>query len=248
MLVELDFCEKLSNKSAEDFLQGHILTNDRIKAIFFGHDFSFGAGKQGTYENLQRFCEDRGVLVKRFPPLMMDGQVVSSSKIRELILSGDVVNARKFLGRDFFIQGEVINDKGLGSKWGIPTANLKVDEKRILPKNGVYITLSRVSSSLHSSLNSSSVVNDKFTYHPSVTNIGFNPTVEGDQTMNFPKIETHILNFSKNIAGEQLTLFFLQRIRDEKKFSAVDELISAIKNDIEICTRFYLPRPKNPSL
>ena len=126
-----------------------------------------------------------------------------------------------YLGRRYSISGNVVKGKGLGKKFGFRTANISVNSNLILPKSGVYFTKCIIDNSIYYS----------------VTNIGRNPTVEKNK--DFISIETHILNFSKNIYGKKIEIFFYHKSRDEHKYSCVDDLIKQVNQDIELAKQFF---------
>lgn len=153
------------------------------------------------------------------PPCIIDGQSVSSTLIRELIGTGKVNEVSTFLGRDYSIEGTIVKGKGLGHTFDIPTANLKMKEKVILPSSGVYYTKIKVRGQEHDGL----------------TNLGFNPTFEKHPY----SIETYIYDFDENIYGDYVTLTFKERIRGEIKFDNLGDLVAQIKSDIRnIHTRY----------
>ena len=135
-------------------------------------------------------------------------------QIREHLKNGDIQSVNKKLGRKYFVKGYVIHELGRGKKIGIPTVNIRYDKHLLLPQNGVY----------------SSQILWKGNFYPSVTNIGTNPTFREKKEIN---VETHILDFNVNIYGEEISVFFLSRLRQEKKFSTSVDLVRQIQKDIE---------------
>jgi len=212
--LEISFDEEFSNLSPESFLKEYILSDKRVKKLYLGHEFSFGKSKSGNLEFVKNFLLNTGVQLEVFPEFKTSMDKVSSSLIRDLIRHGKIEKANELLGRKFFIKGRVVKGKGRGATIGIPTVNLEINPKRIVPAKGVYFTKTY------------------FQGQPfdSITNIGINPTF-GDNIQ--LKIETHILDFSQQIYEQEIVISFLKRLREEKKFSDFNELKMQIKADIE---------------
>lgn len=212
-LVELKFTRDFSTLSAECFMKTHLFNYKGLKEFYLGYDFAFGANKQGGHDLAATICQESGINVEIQPKFEMHGEVVSSTFIRDLLLSGKVDEAGTFLERTFNLEGVVIKGEGRGKKIGFPTANIQVSPDLIVPENGVYVTRTRY---------------QNMTYQ-SVTNIGHNPTFkDGKQT----HIETNIFDFDTDIYGERLEIEFLKKLRDEKKFPTVNDLINQIKADV----------------
>ncbi len=213
-LIEINFDRDFSTISARDFLNNYILSRTSIRHLFLGHDFSFGSNKEGDYDFAKKTCEKRGVEVLSLDSFSFDEVTISSSHIRTALSCGDISLVNNYLGRKFFIKGQVIKGVGRGKKIGFPTANLSLNMHRILPEMGVYIT---------QTLSHSQIFN-------SLTNIGTNPTFQDE---NIIHLETHILDFDQDIYGEELKVFFCKKIRDEKKFASKDDLIQQLKSDVK---------------
>lgn len=213
-LVELKFTRDFSTLSAESFIKNHLFNYGGLKEFYLGYDFAFGANKQGGHDLAASICKERGINVEIQSKFEMHGEVVSSTFIRDLLLSGKVDEATKFLERSFNLEGVVIKGEGRGKKIGFPTANIQVSPDLIVPENGVYVTRTRY---------------QNMTFN-SVTNIGHNPTFkEGKQV----HIETNIFDFDTDIYGERLEIEFLKKLRNERKFPTVNDLIIQIRSDVE---------------
>lgn len=212
-LQEIEFNRDFSTLSPESFMQEYIITN-KLKLILLGHDFAFGANKTGNHETMIRICKENSIEVEVLPEFKINGQDISSSIIREGLFAGDIDQVNKDLGRNFYITGRIVKGEGRGKKIGFPTANLDYDLIRAIPKKGVYATDAFYNGMKYSS----------------ITNIGTNPTFKDGNKIH---IETHLLDFSNDIYGEELKVSFKKRLRDEMKFGSVNELISQIKFDIE---------------
>lgn len=214
LLVVEPFSRELSETNPERFLQDYVLNPFHPKAIVVGHDFSFGHNRSGKADEIRRFLLPQGIQVLVEPAFEMQGLAVSSSRIRFLLTEGKVEAAAALLGRPFYLRGAVTRGTGRGSKVLVPTANIEVESVQAIPLQGVYATRSTVRGQTF----------------PSITNIGKNPTFEVSEKM---KIETHILNFSKDIYGDNLDVEFLGRIREERRFESVEALLVQIASDIE---------------
>ncbi len=207
------FDEEFAATSFDDFVNKILIEKLKMKTLLLGYDNHFGKNQEGNFEHLSEIMPE--IEIKKSIPIIICNEKISSSKIRNYIEAGNIYIANKMLGYDYFIQGKVVAGKGVGRKLGFPTANVKInDEKKIIPKNGVYET--------------TVIINNN--QYKAVCNIGFQPTIAED---NKRTIEVHIIDFDKNIYGEKIKLLFLKRIRDEKKFETTKELISAIKKDLE---------------
>lgn len=184
-----------------------------IEKIVTGYDFTFGNRAEGTIKDLEKefdFYE-----VKKF---MLDGLRVSSTHTRECLQLGEVENVKAYLGRTFSIRGTVVEGNKLGRTIGYPTANVDYNQY-FLPKNGVYFVKVKV--------------NNQFYY--GMANIGHNPTFNFQENR---RLEVNIFDFNQDIYGEKIEIFFITKIRDEKKYSSKDELISTLNNDKNTCINF----------
>ncbi len=218
-VIVLDFTEELAQMTAEQYLKTVLQGCLGAKSITVGYNHRLGSDKKGTSDFLKEYGDRHDILINIIPPVKINEHVVSSSVIRGFIESGDVSSAREFLGSPFKVKGEVIEGQHLGRKIGFPTANLLVGEKQILPLRGVY----------------SGMVKLKAQEYNAVINVGRRPTVG-----NFDKdlVEAHILNFDEDIYGEIIEVFFLDRIRDEKKFDSIEDLKKQIETDCKTAVRY----------
>ena len=215
---EIPFTRDLSTLSPSEFLEKFILVNSSLKAIYMGHDFAFGANKEGDFSFAKNYCQE--IEVKKLEIFKKSDKDISSTIIRKNIVSGDVCEAGQLLGRNFFLSGTVVKGAGRGRQIGFPTANISYDNERITPAIGVYVT---------------SVEVRGMKYH-SVTNIGINPTFKDNEDKT---VETNIFDFSEDIYGEQLCVLFHKRIRDERKFESVNDLIEQISSDVEFAKNYF---------
>ena len=207
-----DFTEKIKNMHKDEFID-IFLVQHHVKYAVAGFNFRFGKNKEGDTAYLEKACDKKGIQTCIIPPVRYQGKVISSSLIRKKIYEGEVAVAAEMLGRPFYVKGEVQHGKQLGRTLGIPTANVHVADDMIVPKWGVYQT---------------KVTVKEHVYH-GVTNVGNNPTIRGDQL----QIETHILDFDDDIYGQEMTIEFVQHIRDEIAFYDILALKNQVRQDIE---------------
>ncbi len=213
LLYILGFCDEIKNMSPEEFVKTIILKRLNVKTVIVGFNFRFGYKAKGDCKTLSELSEKYGFKVVIIPPIIKDDNLVSSTLIRRLITQGDLKNANRMLNRNYNMRGKVISGKGRGKKLGFATANLMCDIDYVSPRNGVYKTM----------------VNYEGKDYKSITNIGTNPTFS-DVGMS---IETHIIDFDKDIYGEFIEVEFLDFVRKEKKFNGIEELIEQVNKDIE---------------
>ncbi len=213
-LVETTFTRDFSTLRPTEFLDQHIFSHQGLRLLLLGYDFAFGANKEGNHKFVKNYCVDKEVEVITQEKYTNNEEVYSSSLARKFLKEGDTLEAKKVLGRPFFIKGRVIKGAGRGRQIGFPTANIEVDFNRMVPSFGVYATFCRYRGGLYKS----------------ITNIGRNPTFNTDDGLN---IETNIFDFNEDIYGEEVQILFSKKIRDEKKFPSVNELIEQIRQDVE---------------
>jgi len=207
------FTPEFASQNPEDFVREVLVDKIGAKAIFIGHDYTFGKNRQGDIPFLRAAGARYGFEVHVVDPVKVEGITVSSTKIRKLIMDGEVCLASKLLGRPYSIEGTVIPGHSRGRDIGFPTANITTPNE-LPPKEGVYAVTVEVEGKLYKG----------------AANIGANPTF-GDET---PSYETHILDFSDDLYGKFLKMKFIKRVRDEVKFKSVEELVERIKKDVEI--------------
>ena len=212
-MVEVPFTRDLSMTDPSDFLEDYILNHEQVKSLFLGHDFAFGANKKGDHNFVKKYCEDRPVSIEIQKKFTADTETYSSSLVRRLLKQGEPRKAAELLGRNFFVSGRVIKGLGRGKQLGFPTANIDLEKERLVPEFGVYATLCTFRGC---------------TYR-SITNIGKNPTFDDVTGVN---VETNVFDFSGDLYGEEIKVTFVDKLRDEIKFSSVNELIKQIKSDI----------------
>ena len=224
------FTSEFAAMSPETFVRRILLGTLNMRELLLGYDFTLGKGRAGTPEVLAQLGKAEGFNVDRMDALSVHDEVVSSTRIRELLHQGQVWEASSLLGRLYSVQGEVIHGKNRGGRLlGFPTANL-APTPTMLPKPGVYVTLATPSESAGSGL--------PFVFdpahptpntYPAVTNIGYNPTF-GPGALT---VETHLLDFDADLYGKHLEVAFVERLRGEVTFTGPDSLVAQIKKDAD---------------
>lgn len=215
------FDEALSQLTPDFFFERFLKDGLRAKSIHVGFNFVFGKDRTGDIATLRELSNKEGIFLQVEDQVNAQGERISSSGIRKLLAEGNVLKAAQHLGRPYTITGQVIRGDQRGRKLGFPTANLRCPLDKVLPANGVYFTRAQWQQEELCA----------------VTNVGTRPTfTEGEVA---PVIEVHILDFDSDIYEEFLTVDFLGRIREEKKFSSVDELKSQIVKDIEVARKSF---------
>jgi riboflavin kinase/FMN adenylyltransferase len=227
--VEESFDRAFADTPAYDFFFEILIKRLHAVAIVVGQDFAFGNRREGTLFTMRDYCTQAKVELDVVSPVILEGQVVSSSRVRELLANGELKKAEELLGHPFFYRGEIVHGDKRGRTIGFPTANMSCEEKFPL-QNGVYAT---------------SVFWRGKTYR-SVTNIGTRPTfqTEGQNISLIPiKIETHILNETFDLYGEILEVRFHARLREEKKFDSINALIAQIQSDVKLAESILSLQP-----
>ena len=223
-VINIPFDEYMTKISGHDFVKEILLDTLGAKKIIVGHDFTFARNKEGNTKLLKELSKIYGFELEIVNSIKLDNIRVSSTNIRDLISNGDVEKAYKYLGRYYKLSGEVIHARKIGRTIGFPTANISIDENMIVPKVGIYAT--------------KVYINGK-TYY-GATNVGYNPTVNGKNL----SIETNILEFNDDIYGKIITIEFLERIRDEKKFNGIEELKNQLQKDTNYVLKKYICKRK----
>lgn len=212
IVVLRTFTKEFMGIEAEDFIK-LLCEGYNVKGIVVGFNFRFGHKNLGDINLLKKLKEKYGYKLYIIEPYTYEDKAISSTRIRNLILEGNVAEATKMLSKPYLIKGKVIHGKKLGRTIGVPTANLEVSEKMIIPSKGVYYTN----------------VEYKNNKYKGLTSVGNNPTVNGQELT----IETYILNFDEMIYGEEIKVYFIERIREEIKFDTLEELVIQINKDEE---------------
>jgi riboflavin kinase/FMN adenylyltransferase len=222
VVIEEPFSREFSTIAPEQFFSDVLLRRLSAEEIVVGYDFAFGKGRAGHLDALGEFCKKANVALTVVPAQRIDGEVVSSSRVRQHLLAGEVEIAASLLGRPFSYKGVVIKGEQRGRKLGFPTANLKLENKLALPY-GVYATLARVEGA-----------GDKPSkIYPSVTNVGVRPTFQGEGKELPALVETHLLDTTVDLYGLTLDVQFVHRLRAEQKFPSFDALKTQIAIDAQ---------------
>lgn len=212
--VVLPFTPELAARSADEFVEEVLRRTLGAREIVVGHDFTYGARRQGTTATLRVQAAARGMTVHVVPAVAQGGLVASSTKVRELALEGNVEGVRVLLGREFEAEGCVVKGAGRGRQLGFPTANVAVVGE-LLPKLGVYAGhVTRL---------------DRGDRHGAAINLGTNPTF---QAASNASLEAHLLDFDDDLYGERVRIEFHGRLRQERRFSTIDELREQIRTDV----------------
>ncbi len=222
LAVVIPFDLALARMSARQFALQILWDKLRLAEIYVGPNFAFGNRREGSFNLLRDLGEERGCFVGRIHQVQFRGSRVSSTAVRQALVSGQVGLARRLLGRPYEISGEIVHGSATGAVLKVPTANIRALNE-LIPRRGVYVT----------SLN---IEGEKY---QSVTNIGVRPTITGDSGEVPVTVEAHILDFSRDVYGRQATLEMLLRLRDEKRFADRAELVAQIRRDIARARRYF---------
>ena len=221
----LAFNRRLRELSAEEFVQQVLVESLAARVVVVGHDFHFGRGKEGDARTLELLGEELGFREDIVPPVMLDGERVSSSGVRQHLLAGDFEGAARLLGRPYRMGGHVVRGQALGRKLGYPTANLRIRAEPS-PLTGVLATWARI--------------NDG-PWLPGVSNLGRRPVVGGRD----PLLEVHFFDFDEDIYGQRLDVQFVAKLREETNFDSLEALVEQMKKD-EGAARAVLARADEP--
>ena len=214
------FTPDFAQLTPEVFFKKILVEQLRAKKLCVGYDFTFGFHRKGNVSLLSPLCEQHSIQLHVVEAQKRGDLVISSGKIREMVLQGKVDQACLLLGRPFALIGKIISGAQIGRRIGIPTLNLS-PENELLPKTGVYITQTRFV--------------EKLETYPSVTNIGDNPTFPGKGF----SIETHLLQVPQKVDNGKMEIDFLKYLRDEKSFSSSEKLVQEIKHDIAEAKKYH---------
>ena len=221
LAIIIPFTRNLAQTSARDFAIGVLWEKLELREIYVGPNFAFGHRREGSFSLLKSIGEQKGFLVGKIAQVQFRGSRVSSTAVRQAIVAGQVALVRRLLGRPYAVDGTVIHGNSLGTSISFPTANLSTANE-LIPCNGVYVTFLTVDGRRQRS----------------VTNVGTRPTVSGESGSTI-SIESHVLDFSRDIYGQNVTLEFLFRLRPEKRFSGKEALVAQIGRDVEKTRRYF---------
>lgn len=212
------FDENFRNLTGEEFVRQILVQKLNVKHIIIGHDHVFGKNKSGNFELLQKLSKELDFVVQQLDAVKEGEFNISSTKIRNCLANGNIIGANKMLGYHYSVSGKVIDGKKLGRTIGYPTANIEVDELKLLPKKGAYIV--------------EVYVKNKF--YKGMLSIGTNPTVNGDKLT----VEVYILDFNKDIYGDEITVKFRDFLHEEIKFESLEKLIERLDEDKRLTKEF----------
>jgi riboflavin kinase / FMN adenylyltransferase len=226
LVITIPFTHDLASMSAFDFMA---MLRKRLHPshLWVGYDFALGHNREGDVPRLRQLGQELGYSLNVMQPIQTDGndsplEIISSSSIRAALAGGDLAKVGRQLGRPYSIKGEIVHGDGRGRLLGVPTANLELWPHRVLPKTGVYVCQAQIDDQIFGA----------------VSNIGFRPTFENQPAT--PRVETHILDFDRDLYGKTIRLDFLHRLRDELRFSSIDMLVAQIQADISQARSFLL--------
>ncbi|MCM0041435.1 MAG: bifunctional riboflavin kinase/FAD synthetase [Algoriphagus sp.] len=210
-LIILPFTKELSQMSSEEFIRKLVVDKIQTKILVIGYDHKFGKNREGSFEYLQSHSHLFGFAIEEISRQDVDDLAVSSTKIRKALALGDSSTASRYLGRSYFLSGQVVKGQQIGRSLGFPTANIQIaDHSKLLPRDGVYAVRAEVNS----------------IQYKAILNIGNRPTVEGEKKT----IEAHLIDFEGDLYGKELHIYFQEFLREEKKF----ESLQALKNQLVI--------------
>lgn len=213
-LLEIPFTHEIAAISATDFVREVLVERIGVKRLIIGYDYAFGRNREGNVELLRRCGRDYGFDVEVLQPVGAGGTVYSSSRVRAMIDSGDVKGVVSLLGRHFSVSGFVVHGFHRGKTLGFPTANLLTD-KELIPGHGVYAVKVKVDDLLYDG----------------ACNIGENPTFGNGKT----SIEVFLFDFEGDLYGREMRVYFIDKVRDERKFADAAALSEAIAQDVAKC-------------
>ena len=217
-LIIQPFDENFSKIRAKEFVEEILVKKLKIKYIIIGYDHRFGKDREASVDDLKKFGLNYMFTVEEIAAQEIHSIAISSTKIRNAILKGEIKKCNEYLGRNFMLTGEVVYGDGLGKKINFPTANIEIPETyKIIPKNGVYLVKAIINSEIYFGM----------------MNIGVRPTIGGKNK----SLEIHFFNFKDNIYNKTISVEIICKIRDEEEFSSIDELKIQLKKDEQFCLK-----------
>ncbi|MBK5269912.1 MAG: bifunctional riboflavin kinase/FAD synthetase [Bacteroidia bacterium] len=227
-LVVVPFTAAFANQLAEDYVKNFLVSKFHPHTIIIGYDHRFGKERKGDYILLENMAEECNYVLKEIPKQMLDEISISSTKIREALVEGEIEVADKLLGYEFFFSGVVVDGDKLGKKLGYPTANLKIlDEEKIIPGNGIYAVYIEARDREPNVRSQTSDFKLQTSLFKGMMSIGFRPTVGGSKRV----VEVNIFDFNEEIYGQTLKVFVKKYLREEIKFNNLEDLVKQIDKD-----------------
>lgn len=228
LALVLPFTQKTAVLSPEEFVDEILVKSLHTRRLLVGYDYAFGKGRCGNAALLAELGKQNGFEVEELFAVSVNGEVVSSTRIRQALSEGNTAEAAMLLGRPHSVEGVVAHGMNRGGRLlGFPTANLQMDDDLLLPKTGVYAVLAELNPKHHSL--PGICTGSGGAYLKGVANVGKNPTFGDD----YLRVETHLLDFHTDIYGAPFRVHFMERLRDERKFNGVTELVEQIRNDVD---------------
>jgi riboflavin kinase / FMN adenylyltransferase len=227
VVITQAFCREFADQTAEEFMR-RVARTLGLRRLFIGYDTALGRGREGDATRLAEIGKELGYTVQAVPPLSDEMGIISSTRIRQSIAAGDVSAAAGALGRYFDLTGPVVRGDGRGHRINVSTANIQVPAGKIIPANGIYACWAWLEDSDRGS-GEGTGEGKKF---PAATNVGVRPTFTPD--LPTPLVEAHLLDFNRNLYGQQVRLEFVKYLRPEVKYSSVEALLEQIHADIDL--------------
>ena len=213
-LLVIPFDKNFAATPPENFIEQLAVHSNPLGEICVGHEWSFGRNRRGNLQLLEKLGAEFDFNVVGIPPVTVNGEIVSSTKIRRAIEAGDLKKAATMLGREYTILGTVVHGDDLGKKIGFPTANLSAHSEQF-PPNGVYFAEASLEGVVY----------------PGVVNLGYRPTISSERSDRI--LEVYLFDFDRNVYGKHLELRFIRYLRPEKKFENVEALVQQIERDVQ---------------
>lgn len=215
-----NFNKQFASLKAEKFIKEYLIDKLKMRHLVVGDDHRIGNSREGDFDHLKILAEKHSFILHKIPSVYVNDQRVSSTNIRDSLISGNIEKANKMLGYDYFIASDVIGGDKIGRKIGFPTANLKLASEKLLPQNGVYAV---------------KVMIEKQKYN-AMCNVGYRPTLNKSKTIT---VEANIFDFNRNIYNKNIKVCFLKKIRNELFFNNKEELIKQLYADKDTVLNFF---------
>lgn len=215
-----NFDRKFASLKAENFVKEYLIDKLNMSFLVIGDDHRFGNSRQGNYDHLSQLAKKYSFGLHKISSVFVDDLRVSSTNIRNFIVSGEIEKANKMLGYEYFVATDVIGGDKIGRKIGFPTANLNLSKEKLLPQNGVYAV--------------KILFNNR--EYKAMCNVGFRPTLNKSDNVT---VEVNIFDFNRNIYNKRIKVCFLKKIRNELFFNSKDELINQLFNDKDTVLNFF---------
>lgn len=213
-----EFDDEFRNLTGEQFVRQILVEKLNVKYLIIGYDHSFGKNKSGNFELLKKLSKELDFEVEQMEAINIHENNISSTKIRNLLLSGDIISANEMLGYSYPISGKVIHGKKIGRTIGYPTANIETENIKLLPKKGAYIVEVYVDNQ----------------FYKGMLSVGTNPTVNGEKLT----VEVYILDFERDLYDQNITIKFRYFLHDEIKFESLEKLIEKLDEDRRLTEEF----------